>query len=649
MKTKFLDLFNLITNKMKLTSKIITTKTKIIFFFVGISSLIWFLIRVIPKPSRALYPCMKVAAPIMSGFVIYLITLGGSVLAFRKAFERFFNFKYKAAVIFLVLAIVASIAFFVTDVRTMFASTNLATLEAPNTPIGEAKGIFPGRVVWVMDKAVTNENCTNKAGDYWFMSKNTDQAVLEKMLANGLMSVSGQKTSAAAWDTIFKYFNSNHNKGSVGYTSGEKIVIKVNCTTLGNGGRNLNDALDASPQLALALLEQLIDTLKITQANITFGDPYRGMPDEIYIPCHTKYPSVHYIEGLGTDGREQTKISTSNVFFTSDNKFQSRLPQAYLDAAYLINMPSLKTHNSAGVTIAAKNHQGSVIVAGQDATSQYMGDNLHYDYVDQGAKNQVMGIYRHITDYIAHKKLGGNTLIYIVDAIWSGRNWDGTIEKWQMPPFNNDWTSSLFLSQDPVATESVGFDFLYNEYKNYPNAHGKVDYPLIAGVQDYIHQAADPKSWATGIKYDPSSSDHSSPVGSLGVHEHWNSITAKQYSRNLGLNTGIELFGVPSSLVITSIKGNSIDNSNSLSIFPNPINNVATLKYTLSSSANVHIELYSLDGKQVINTENLRQYSGVNTFSLNVTNYKLSSGTYVCKVIASGSDLNTFTSKILIR
>jgi len=48
----------------------------VLFFLMGIISTIWFLIRVIPKPSRATYPCMRVAAPIMSGFVVYLISLG---------------------------------------------------------------------------------------------------------------------------------------------------------------------------------------------------------------------------------------------------------------------------------------------------------------------------------------------------------------------------------------------------------------------------------------------------------------------------------------------------------------------------------------------------------------------------------------------
>ena len=54
------------------------------FFVLGISSTVWFLIRVIPKPSRASYPCMRTAAPLMSAFVIYLISLGGISLTVKE-------------------------------------------------------------------------------------------------------------------------------------------------------------------------------------------------------------------------------------------------------------------------------------------------------------------------------------------------------------------------------------------------------------------------------------------------------------------------------------------------------------------------------------------------------------------------------------
>jgi hypothetical protein len=45
---------------------------KLILFAIGFSALVWFLIRVIPKPGRASYPCQRAAFPIASSFVIWL-------------------------------------------------------------------------------------------------------------------------------------------------------------------------------------------------------------------------------------------------------------------------------------------------------------------------------------------------------------------------------------------------------------------------------------------------------------------------------------------------------------------------------------------------------------------------------------------------
>jgi hypothetical protein len=106
-----------------------------------------------------------------------------------------------------------------------------------------------------------------------------------------------------------------------------------------------------------------------------------------------------------------------------------------------------------------------------------------------------------------------------------------------MPPFNNHWSSSLFLSLDPVAIESVAFDFLRTEFTNPEHFVGYISEP---GVDDYLHQAADSKNWPEGIVYQPNGDDIPMPK-SLGVHEHWNNPVDKQYSKNLGAGEGIEL------------------------------------------------------------------------------------------------------------
>ncbi len=633
-------------NRMnKHLSKVLPGKLfiKISFFVLGIASTVWFLFRVIPKPSRAGYPCMRAVAPIMSGFVIYLISITSSVFALRKFSKKLISAKYIASFGF--LAIVAASVFIAGSVNN--PGSRAATLAIQksliaNDPIGVATGLKPGRVVWVYNPGATNENCTNSSGDYWFQEDNTNQDTVCKMLADGIISYTETDNLANAWNELFKYFNLQHSKGNVGYNTGEKIVIKLNMTNMGSNGRTLTSLMNSTPQLVLAILEELIDSVGVTQADITIGDPFRGFGDFYWDKCHGKYPNVHYIEGSSTDGREITELSSNDVFFTSDvdNPFASRLPQAYLDASYLINMPCMKSHNSAGITLAAKNHQGSVIAPSQNATNQYMGNDLHYCYPDV-PENQVMGMYRHIVDYMAHSKLGGNTLVYIVDAIWSGRNWNGYVDKWGMPPFNGDYTSSLFISQDPVAIESVGYDFLYNEYNNsdYRSTyHEGDDFPLWVGVDDYILQAADPTSWPSGIEYDPDHADHNSPCGSLGVYEHWNNISDKQYSRNLGTGDGIELVSVlagkeePNYIQDTRY----INSIASICSYPNPATDIVFFEYAINAPGHVSIDVFSIDGRKLAQIQNCDEFTGTHQLSLNVN--QLNSGSYILRIIHSSAN-----------
>ena len=122
----------------------------------GLGSTIWFLIRVIPKPSRATYPCIQAAAPIASGFIIYVLGLLASIAAFRKAQIYIQQSRYFLAVIFILITMGA--AFLSISGGNDPASANFSvTQQEPNAPIGEARGIFPGRVVWVHDSTATNQ------------------------------------------------------------------------------------------------------------------------------------------------------------------------------------------------------------------------------------------------------------------------------------------------------------------------------------------------------------------------------------------------------------------------------------------------------------------------------------------------------------
>jgi len=143
-----------------------------------------------------------------------------------------------------------------------------------------------------------------------------------------------------------------------------------------------------------------------------------------------------------------------------------------------------------------------------------------------------MGSYSPLVDLIGHPHLGGKTLLFMIDALYGVEDQNAELSNdslFQSTPFNNHWSSSLFLSQDPVALDSVGADILVNEPITV--THPDV-LPKDSTYQNYLHEAA-----LAGNP--PSKTAYNLP--SLGVHDHWNNTTEKKYSRNLGFGEGIEL------------------------------------------------------------------------------------------------------------
>ena len=602
---------------------------KLFFIIAGVTSTIWFLVRVIPKPSRATYPCMKAAAPMASSFIIYLLSLGTGTFFLKKALAALSNRKTLLSGLF-VIAMLAGFGISIMTSNVSSDAKNLYTLNSKdfvaNEPIGEAKGLFPGRVVWVHDKDATNENWTGSSSIHATDDSNVDQEVVNTMLENGIKNLTGSDTVSKAWNNLFVHFNSTHGHGSNGYQSDEKIAIKVNLT--GRGWAK-GDRVDQTPQLIYALLKQLTEEVGVAQRNITIGDPYRKFVrhNQVYLEkLMPAFPDVRYVAAETEDGVVQTFPSANDVIVFSDGKYTSSIPQYYVDADYFINMSILKSHNSAGITIAAKNHQGSILEKG-DAPNEQSAMFMHYCFPDQ---NPGYKKYRHLVDYMGHEQLGGKTLFYLVDALWAGHNWKGIVRKWEMEPFNNDYPNSLLLAQDPVAIESVCYDFLLEEYSNKTEER----YPYLDGADDYILQAADPSNWPAHIQYDPEGDG--SVIGSLGVHEHWNNAIDKQYSRNLGKDEGIELIKVDGSQSNpTSIEQVSGDTSFELKmkIFPNPASEYLNIEMNNEIRGKGQVKIYDLTGR-AIKTFTIEKQNQVYQKKLSV-NY-LENGVYNLRVELNG-------------
>ncbi len=501
--------------------------------FAGFVSLVWFLVRVVPRPSRALYPCQQMAMPLASGFVAWLLGAVGSVLAFRKARRLWKRSRWPLALACLAVAIGLGVA-----VVQNLPQERLSAAEMQGqSPIGVGKGIHPGRVVWVHDPDATDWEGPGD-GHLW-QPAHTNRAVCDTMMSKAVRALAGEATDADAWDAIFRYHNQARGKDDVGYQPGEKITIKVNFVGMIRTGNAVNrqsynldswqDYMNSSPQMIAALLKQLTATAGVKQADIAVGDSLSYFANEYYDILHAEFPDVRYLDCNSRAGRVQMKPSSVPFHWSSrpEGATQDYVPRSYAEAEYFINLANLKAHPLAGVTLCAKNHFGSLI-----RTPVERG---YYD-MHRTLSSKGTGEYRDLVDLMGHAHLGGKTVLYLIDGLYGGMHFRERVpRRFSVEPFDNDWTSSLFASQDPVAIDSVGLDFvqmLIPEYARSP------------GADDYLHEAALANDPPSGTFYDP---DHARPtvrLASLGVHEHWNNAIDRLYSRNLGRSEGIELVAV---------------------------------------------------------------------------------------------------------
>jgi hypothetical protein len=512
--------------KMKLLCRI-SNPQSLLFHIVGIACIIWFLVRVIPKPDRIRYPCQQLSITVASSYILFWVILWtalfhGLGLWIKRARRRTVAYAPVVLVFFILIFSVSSNVF--ANIRDREPKPTIWE-PTSNEPIGTPMGVNPGRVVWVWDPEATESNLNS----YWWKNENNNQDVIDDMFSKGVQALAGVGSDSEGWDRLFTYFNEEHGFGSIGYQPGEKIAIKVN---LNNNWGNINYFLqnndrDASPNVVKGLLHQLVNVVGISQDDIYVYDASRPMPNWFYNRIYfqeypsfnlkPEFPDIHYVDYAGLmPGRE--KVISSNVKIHFSDGLDRTLPKCVVDAKYIINMPILKRHPiDYGVTLSAKNLFGTWIEPVVNVHAYHRSAFTKGNPAPQ-------------TDLLAHEHIGGKTLLYIGDGLYPTKIDHCTIDKFEMYPFNNDWTNSLFFSQDPVAIDSVMYDFLHAEGTN-----------PCEGSQNYLHQSAVPNQ----NTYDPEN-DGSYLSYSLGVHEHWNkSVDIFSVDRYSGLSgNGIDFIAI---------------------------------------------------------------------------------------------------------
>jgi hypothetical protein len=433
-----------------------------------------------------------------------------------------------------------------------------------NVPLGIARGVYPGRVVWARDpKAAHWTGHIESATDQWWMETSTDQSRVDAMLSSTLRQLTGTATDDNAWKTIFTYYNSN-SRGlkKTGYHAGEIVAVKVNLNNSSVQGPG--NIVNVSPQVALAVIRQLVNHAHVPAGNIIVYDARRDIYPGLLTKIWVEYKDVRFVQadppdpaqpknpGYGDHHGLEAAQWVEGVSYSASTYHDAKLiPQQIMDATYIVNLALLKAHSypysaseggdegQTGITMTGKNHFGSI-----KGTPE-----LHYAInTNQGATPHA---YSPIVDLSASPNLGAKTILYLLDGLYCARRHQSYPLHFPNAPFNNrvepyantQWPSSILASLDGVALDSVGLDILLSQTKNNLDANNHPRIAIRENADDYLHEEALADHPPSGTAY----RQNGKPVASLGVTEHWDNDLSRQYSRNKDPKNGlgIELVYLP--------------------------------------------------------------------------------------------------------
>jgi hypothetical protein len=347
------------------------------------------------------------------------------------------------------------------------AATGMALAFRPWLP----SSIPSNRVVHTHSNYATDwDYVTGWYGDH------VSQVIVDRMTDRGVMDLTGTTTRAEAWGAIMP-----------AYAAGQKVAIKIN---LNNAGCDDSDqVIDGLPQpinsVILGLKAIGVPENDILVYDVTNGWHNGEMPGRLVNKVTALFPGVQFHSNEGGCSTALGYSTSQKVHFNvpAGRTISDRpICNALVQAAYLINMPIMKKHGMAGVTLGFKNHFGSINGCDQVHWSVDLGDT---DY---------LSTYSGLIDIYNNAHFKNKTVLIIGDGLYGARfnNYDEVPNPW--PTFGNKPPNSLFFSKDPVAIDCVMYDFL--------NREGGVP----SGSDDYLKLAS---------------------AGGLGTFEHWD--TSQHY------------------------------------------------------------------------------------------------------------------------
>jgi uncharacterized protein (DUF362 family) len=260
---------------------------------------------------------------------------------------------------------------------------------------------------------ITNQNASS--------NNVLDAKVIKTMINAGLLALTGESTIAKAYDYLFPNINST-----------TKIGIKIN--TLAGF---LTGGLCTHPEVVDAVVDGLKQTSIAVNNIIVFDDRKESIMNGGNFILRNNPDDYRILSTYDErDGFGNINWSTTNTSLSGVNQRFCRIVE---DVDYIINMPVLKNHSSAGITFALKNFFG-IIDNPEDFHPPNQNPNTYCDpYIAQ--------VYNEVADKVK---------LIVGDAIFGAHvGGPSTTPRFKL--------NTILLGVDPVAMDMYALDLINAE------------------------------------------------------------------------------------------------------------------------------------------------------------------------------------------
>ncbi len=354
---------------------------RIVLIASGCAALIWFLMRVVPKPSRASYPCQRAAFPLATSFVVWLSGSLASLRLAQRAREQCLQSRRVSGLLLGAAAVgIIGLSYFFLPAIVSRASAPVVSMVSADREILTE---LPSTV------AVVETNHAQVA--------EIDQQEITRMVEEAVRLVGGLQQIIQDGDTVILKPNLVKAQDS----SDNPVLLEPMVNGIATDYRIIQAVVDLvrgiNPTGRIIVMESSAVGVTLDNMADLGWTSVVGVDDFIAIENASG-------DWYDYDSPLLTRISLHDdvaMFPDSDKPNNSReifLNRMYYEAEVLISLPVLKNHSVAGITCSIKNLSMGALPCNIYGNGPAAGNPYHRgNFIDHSNDN----VHRWIHDFFA--------------------------------------------------------------------------------------------------------------------------------------------------------------------------------------------------------------------------------------------------------